>query len=625
MAQILGRTPEGVQLISLEGGATQGLSGSSPGLVCTEDGKLVSTSPTDVKLLNLSNGQEASASIPEEGVVLAGLSPTGAYLVTCTRPGAKAEDGSAAKNLKVWEVSSGRMVFSMAHKQVAKDAWPVLHWAHDDSCFMHMVTNTLHVYSRADGFAAYRKVAIKGIGGVAVCPAPSPSSSSSPLVAAFLPEVKGSPAAAGVYGTDGAEPAPIVRKSFFRTQGAKLMWNSTGSAVLVLSYADYDATNQSYYGEQKLHFLPSDPKAADQACTVPLPKEGPVHDVQWSPAGDYFITVAGFMPAKVTLFSASCKPVYDLGSGPYNLVRWNPFGRFFAIAGFGNLPGDIVFYDKKSSGTCKQMGAVRSPAVAAEWSPDGRMLLTATTAPRLRVDNNVKVFTYYGEQKLHVPFATLLEASWRPVPRGTFSDRPQSPERLNAVAKGEASTAAPTKPSYVPPHLRAAGGAAASPSGGAKFSLARDEDDRPGRIKDMAAKRLPPGAEFIAGGNTKAASKNAKRRAKKKGAGGSEDPEGEAGEEDEGQQQQGPAGGAEQAAAALAAASIQEAGAADPANDEEARQKRIRALQKKARQIAQLKEKIAAEGGKTMTPEQREKLSSEAGILAELASLGAQA
>lgn len=65
------------------------------------------------------------------------------------------------------------------------------------------------------------------------------------------------------------------------------------------------------------------------------------------------------------------------------------------------------------------------------------------------------------------------------------------------------------------------------------------------------------GAEFIAGGNTKAASKNAKRRAKKKGAGGSEDPEGEAGEEDEGQQQQGPAGGAEQAAAALAAASIQ--------------------------------------------------------------------
>ncbi|KXZ56093.1 hypothetical protein GPECTOR_2g975 [Gonium pectorale] len=160
------------------------------------------------------------------------------------------------------------------------------------------------------------------------------------------------------------------------------------------------------------------------------------------------------MPAKVTLFNAACKPVYDLGSGPYNIARWNPFGRFFIIAGFGNLPGDIVFYDKKTSGTCKQMGAVRSPAVAAEWSPDGRLLLAATTAPRLRVDNNLKVFTYYGEQRMHVPFATLLDAQWRPAPRGAFADRPQSPERLAAVAKGEASTEAPTKPSYVPPHLR---------------------------------------------------------------------------------------------------------------------------------------------------------------------------
>lgn len=37
------------------------------------------------------------------------------------------------------------------------------------------------------------------------------------------------------------------------------MWNSLGTACLVLSYADYDATNQSYYGEQKLHYLPADP------------------------------------------------------------------------------------------------------------------------------------------------------------------------------------------------------------------------------------------------------------------------------------------------------------------------------------------------------------------------------
>lgn len=49
--------------------------------------------------------------------------------------------------------------------------------------------------------------------------------------------------------------------------------------------------------------------------------------------------VAGFLPSRVMLYDANCKPLYDFGSGPYNMVRWNPFGRFLALAGFGNLPG----------------------------------------------------------------------------------------------------------------------------------------------------------------------------------------------------------------------------------------------------------------------------------------------
>ena len=33
--------------------------------------------------------------------------------------------------------------------------------------------------------------------------------------------------------------------------------------------------------------------------------------------------------------------------------------RFFAVCGFGNLPGDVVFYDKKVDGKCKIMGSTR--------------------------------------------------------------------------------------------------------------------------------------------------------------------------------------------------------------------------------------------------------------------------
>jgi translation initiation factor 2A len=81
--------------------------------------------------------------------------------------------------------------------------------------------------------------------------------------------------------------------------GAQIMWNAPSTAALFMATCETDATNQSYYGESKLHYLPAEADRGDAACSVELPKEGPVHDVQWSPAGDFFVVIAGFMPAKV--------------------------------------------------------------------------------------------------------------------------------------------------------------------------------------------------------------------------------------------------------------------------------------------------------------------------------------
>jgi translation initiation factor 2A len=51
------------------------------------------------------------------------------------------------------------------------------------------------------------------------------------------------------------------------------------------------------------------------------------------------VAIAGFMPAKVVLFSSRCKKLADLSSGSFNTIGWDPFGNFFFVAGFGNLPG----------------------------------------------------------------------------------------------------------------------------------------------------------------------------------------------------------------------------------------------------------------------------------------------
>lgn len=49
-----------------------------------------------------------------------------------------------------------------------------------------------------------------------------------------------------------------------------------------------------------------------------------MHDVQWSPSGEHFVAVSGFMPARVNLFSSRCQMLQELSAGPYNMVRWNP-------------------------------------------------------------------------------------------------------------------------------------------------------------------------------------------------------------------------------------------------------------------------------------------------------------
>ncbi len=197
-----------------------------------------------------------------------------------------------------------------------------------------------------------------------------------------------------------------------------------------------------------------------------------MHDVQWSPSGEHFITVAGFMPAKSTVFTEACKPFFDLGSGGHNLVRWSPqvcdlhislhsmqgaalysfiFMIFAAMVNFcrcgseqglckcrGGLwrwralgtcqatscsstrrrtasssrwvpQGDsasLSLFETKPSGDTvlslhdmhrcadRPFACRADNAVSLEWAPDGRSVLTATTAPRLRVDNGFQIYKY---------------------------------------------------------------------------------------------------------------------------------------------------------------------------------------------------------------------------------------
>jgi translation initiation factor 2A len=161
----------------------------------------------------------------------------------------------------------------------------------------------------------------------------------------------------------------------FAATEATMMFNAAGTALLVHTQCDVDHSNSSYYGASGLFLM-----TADGSISAPVEqsKEGPIHDVKWSPLGDRcvlailssgkevgwlrlntiptitpylsscpgrFVVSAGTMPCHTTLYNAKGELVYQFGAAHRNTIAWSPHGRFLALAGFGNLAGEVDFFD----------------------------------------------------------------------------------------------------------------------------------------------------------------------------------------------------------------------------------------------------------------------------------------
>ena len=100
-------------------------------------------------------------------------------------------------------------------------------------------------------------------------------------------------------------------------------------------------------------------------------------------AGKEFVVIAGTIPPAAALYNLEAEQIYAFGNAHRNVICWAPHGRFLALCGFGNLAGDVDFWDRNKK---KKIGSVNMPcAVEYGWSPDSRLFVTATTAPRMNV------------------------------------------------------------------------------------------------------------------------------------------------------------------------------------------------------------------------------------------------
>ncbi|XP_021845547.1 uncharacterized protein [Spinacia oleracea] len=400
----------------------------------------------------------------------ANLSPRGTYLQTFQKQSSPQE-----KNVNLWSVETGASVYNFSQKNMSKTTWPSIRFSSDEAAASRLATNEIQFFDPADfskGFVSRLKV--PGVAAVQLSKLPGSH------VATFVPESKGVPASVQIFacGSD-ASNQPLARRSFFRCSTVQLHWNYGSTGLLAVAQADVDKTNQSYYGESKLSYLTTD--GAHEGL-VPLRKEGPIHDVQWSCTGSEFAVVYGFMPAKATVFDRKCNPLLELGSGPYNTIKWNPKGRFLCLAGFGNLPGDMAFWDCTEK---KQLGTTKAEwSVISEWSPNGCFFMTASTAPRRQIDNGIKIFHHNGSLYYKKMFDKLFQADWKPESADRFGDIAELVKSVGSLkieetkSQGQGSkpsqnatkanpTNLPQKPSaYRPPHAKQAASVKAELLGG---------------------------------------------------------------------------------------------------------------------------------------------------------------
>uniref|UniRef100_A0A803M5S5 Eukaryotic translation initiation factor 2A n=1 Tax=Chenopodium quinoa TaxID=63459 RepID=A0A803M5S5_CHEQI len=422
-------------------------------------------------------------SIQVPNFAAANISPRGTYLQTFQKQASPQE-----KNVTLWSVETGACVYNFSQKNMSKTSWPSIRFSSDEAVACRLVTNEIQFFDSADlskGFVS--RLRVPGVAAFQLSKMPGSH------VATFVPESKGVPANVQIFAC-GNDPSsqPLARRSFFRCSTVQLHWNYGSTGLLAVAQADVDKTNQSYYGESKLSYLTTD--GAHEGL-VPLRKEGPIHDVQWSYTGTEFAVVYGFMPAKATVFDKKCNPLLELGS-------------VLCLAGFGNLPGDMAFWDCTEK---KQLGTTKAEwSVVSEWSPNGCFFMTASTAPRRQIDNGYADFILFSSRLtkfvallllLPVPECGKGQADWKPESADRFGDISELVKSVGSLKIEEAK----------------AQGQGSKPSQNAAKSNPVNPPQKPAAyLPPSARKAASVKAELFGGLDTQEMSKNALKNKKKR-------------------------------------------------------------------------------------------------------------
>ncbi|KAJ8303820.1 hypothetical protein KUTeg_018613 [Tegillarca granosa] len=174
------------------------------------------------------------------------FSPQGTILAIWENYTVNQETQKGNPNLHLYNVRTGSLVKSLIQRKQTKDP----KWTNDEKICCRNVNNELHFFEENEFDNIKTKLHMQKISDFSLAKSGPPYT-----VAGYVPGSKGQPSFVRIYRYPnfGGPQAALANKSFYKSDDVQMKWNSTGTALLVLTSTE--SSEQSYYGDQGLHFM----------------------------------------------------------------------------------------------------------------------------------------------------------------------------------------------------------------------------------------------------------------------------------------------------------------------------------------------------------------------------------
>lgn len=213
----------------------------------------------------------------------------------------------------------------------------------------------------------------------------------------------------------------LAKRDFKGVQEANVKGSPDGQFGLIMVSKYVDRTNESYYGRDGLFSFvatpvsePSEQGIIQYKCSIQKMETylGNIHDWQLVPKMELAVVTSGKMPSRTVIYNFKGNPVYLLEHAFRNTIRVAPNHTVMALAGFGQLSGDIKLFSLKNHNLIG-MGH-SSYASWLKWSSDGVKFITATVLAKLNENHQFSIFDYKGTllKKMKVKENDLVSADF---------------------------------------------------------------------------------------------------------------------------------------------------------------------------------------------------------------------